>query len=128
LPPDLALVGLPAELTIPNKYQRGSFEFNLGLVVSKSSLATHRFAIETVLRQSIWQLVLMEFERDLISRQDPKARKKRPSISDNSTFLSNTNTETIESFVDDESNLDRARTESVASVLSGGVILSPRQQ
>jgi len=33
LPPSLALVCLPVELS-RNKYQRGSFEFNIGMVVT----------------------------------------------------------------------------------------------
>lgn len=41
LPPDLALVCMPSELTRA-KYSRGSFEFNLGMIVQSKTINSHR--------------------------------------------------------------------------------------
>lgn len=41
LPPDLVLVCLPSELTRA-KYSRGSFEFNLGMIVQSKLIQSHR--------------------------------------------------------------------------------------
>jgi len=38
LPPSLALICHPAEITDHTKYKRGSFEFNFGMIVAASTI------------------------------------------------------------------------------------------
>lgn len=69
LPPSLALIALPAELT-RLQYPRGSFEFNLGMIVSAQALQNFRKPLERILRQIAYTLTLMELEQDLLSTGD----------------------------------------------------------
>ena len=71
LPPnrDKVLICLPSELT-RTKYARGSFEFNLGMIVDVKLLQTHRSQLELVLRQTAYLLTVMELEQDFLSSGD----------------------------------------------------------
>jgi len=69
LPPSLALICLPAELT-RSKYPRGSFEFNIGMIVSAATVNQQRYSLERVLRKTAYIFTLMELEQDILSTGD----------------------------------------------------------
>jgi|LauGreDrversion4_2_1035121.scaffolds.fasta_scaffold290038_3 hypothetical protein len=71
LPPDLALVCLPSELTRA-KYSRGSFEFNLGMIVQSKIIQSHRQQLEHILRQLAYILTVMELEESILSTPEKK--------------------------------------------------------
>jgi hypothetical protein len=65
----LSLISLPVELHLPI-YLRKSFEFNLGFLVSPECLKANRLKLERILRQIMFQLLQMEYEKCLLSSAD----------------------------------------------------------
>jgi len=76
LSPHELYFGLPVEIENKNKYERGSFEFNLGLLLSdlEYNNPQARAVYEAILRKTATQLAVLENESEYLSSPEKKAQ------------------------------------------------------
>ena len=74
LKPDLCLIGLPVNI-VNQKYERNSFEFNFGILVSEQCFnqLENRMMIEQILRKMAYYLTGLELEHEMLSRKQTES-------------------------------------------------------